>query len=206
MAILHQTGGRGNYVLSIIPVWSTLEGPHDAYDLTLILEGRTLYNRRHSGKEWLSGHWVMIDLACDFQYASQLIGIEPDFTYNDKGEIEHSYKPRSTHADAYWIEIVLTGLTLASGIKGVILSCFLRVDPDPETGMERFIVVRFKSSLEECEQFGETCGPSVRPLSCGAGNLGCRLKRNENTGTSFRAMCSLCNHNWRFKCILFEIL
>ena len=147
-------------MLTLTPVWPTLRGPQDAYDLILTTEGKTVYDHQHSAKEWVTGRRHRIDeLAHAFQYAAQVVDAQDRIDQagrHGSEEVAWFDKYRFIHEDAYWIEIVFQGRTNAKGVKLIILNCFLRIDPDPQTGLERFVAARFACSAAECEQFGIT--------------------------------------------------
>ncbi len=173
MAVLRQHGGFGNWALALTPVWPTLDGPQDAYDLVLTTEGRTVYNRRQSAKEWITGRRHRIDqLAHAFQYATQVVDAQDSIKRSE--EVAWFNKHRYVHEDAYWIEVIFQGRTV-NGVKSIILTCFLRTDPDPETGLERFVVARFACSAAACEQFGVTLRAECDAADAHSKELGFKL-------------------------------
>jgi hypothetical protein len=179
LAVLRQHGGFGKWEVTITPVWPTLDGPQDAYDVTLTTEGKMVYSRRQSGQEWVTGRRYRIDkLAHAFQYAGLVIDAQDSINLAE--EVAWFDKHLFVHEDAYWIEIVFQGRTNARGVKIITLNCFLRIDPDPETGLERFVVTRFACSAAECEQFGITLRAECDAVEARSKELGFVLEDDED--------------------------
>lgn len=179
MAVLRQHGGFGKWVLTLTPVWPTPDGPQDAYDLTLTTEGKTVYSRRKSGKEWLTGRRHRIDqLAHAFQYAAQVVDAQDGISLSD--EVAWFDKYLFVYEDAYWIDVVFQRGSDARGVKTIALRCFLRIDPDSETGLERFVVARFHCSAAECEQFGRTLRAECDAADVRSKELGFVLEDDNN--------------------------
>lgn len=136
---------KGEYGLEVVPIPPAVDGPHDAYQVTLTHEGQVVYNQSHSVHGWQSGHYYVYDIAYAFQSASRLVDAKLDFSIyevapawtNKWNETAH------LHASTDWLQFTLSGRT--DKYRGRLIHVFALLETPQEDGseMEHYLGVPF---------------------------------------------------------------
>src|SRR4051812_40497684 len=103
----------GQHLLEVIPIRPSVDGPHDAYHVTLTREGQVLYNQPHSVHGWQTGHYCVYDIAYAFQCADRLVDARLDFSiYEMAPDRSSKRKERAQlHVSTDWLQFTLMGRT-----------------------------------------------------------------------------------------------
>lgn len=175
MAILHGKDWKvGVVALELAPIPPSLEGPHDAYQLTLKHRDEVVYSEQHSVHGWQSEHMYVYDIAYAFQCASRMMDARFDFSiYDVVPKWGRKWKAASNlHVSTDWLAFVLQGKTHRQHGPLIIVRALIQL---PQTGsglLERYVSAHFTCSPAEAEAFGTALRAECDAAKVGRKELG----------------------------------
>lgn len=98
--------------LEIVPVTPTLDGPYDAYDITVWKAGQKVFYHQYNVSGWQLGHYYMFRIARAFQHATALVEAKTPFTLRRFADDDDEYDSNEgvcLRVDIIWLEVVLWG-------------------------------------------------------------------------------------------------
>jgi hypothetical protein len=160
MAVLRGRNlATGTYALDVAPIPPSVEGPHDAYHVSLTHNEKLIYSQPHSVHGWQSGHYYVYDIAYAFQCAGRLVDATFDFSIYEKApnwSIKKWKEPSNLYVSTDWLQFALEGKTLKYRGPLIVVRAFLGLPRAEDSGLERYASVLLHCSPEEAEGFGRT--------------------------------------------------
>jgi hypothetical protein len=124
------TSGTGRSGFEITPVTPSLDGPRDAYDVTVWHDKVAVFQHQYNVHGWQNGHWNVYRIARAFQHARRLMDVKADFGLYRHLADDPSYNEEvSLHLEVIWLHVVLRGCTYEKK-PNFLVQFFLWTNPD----------------------------------------------------------------------------